>query len=179
MTYNSVDNLFKQLNLAEIKKVGKIDNPVIPTFNEVMKGQKFVKDQAKYQLRATSQPRNQDNLILPTARQVNPKLYDFQLDNHINPLYKRAKINPNTLAPNVEGGEGILYGVDQSMREDYNSVGLIQKARASFYNYNNRFNTLDMSPNDFSAESFHAKTFDNSIAKNHSGNENFRANEII
>jgi len=145
MAYNSVDNLFKQLNLAEIKKVGKLYNTDIPNFSEVMKGKQFIRDQARNVLRATTQPRNQDNLILPRARQINPRLDDFQLDNSINPVYKRAKYDPNSLAP-VVSGENVLYGVDPSMREEYNSVSLLQKARASFYNFNNRFNTIAPAP---------------------------------
>ena len=145
MAYNSVNNLFKQLNLAEIKKVGKLDNPDIPDFGGVMRGKQFIRDQARNVLRATTQPRNQDNLILPRARQINPRLDDFQLDNSINPVYKRAKYDPNSLAPPVSG-ENVLYGVDPSMREEYNSVSLLQKARASFYNFNNRFNTINSAP---------------------------------
>lgn len=66
---------------------------------------------------------------------------ESMLEGSIDPANMRARRDPKTSLPNnyQEGAEGFEYQLRPSQQQSGNSVGLIQKARQSFYNHANMF----------------------------------------
>ena len=147
MSY-SVAALFKAV--AQNSKIpeGQLDNPDIPVFQSHNQAgganTKFIRDQAHNALRLSSAPRNGEGFLLPRSTfSDNPRHDAFLLDGAIDPNVIRQRVNPiSEAAPGEPGSEYSLYGADRTMQTSNDQVDLIKQARASLYNYKNRFNAL-------------------------------------
>lgn len=142
MSY-SVSNLLRNMSIKNpVVAETKLYNPDIPDMDTVIRDRKFIRDQAYNSLNLRTGPRNGDGDLLPrnSFRPDNPKLDAFMMDRSIDPDVIRQRHNPTSMAQPVWNLEGLLYGVDDTMNVEKDSMDLVQKARNSYYNYTNRFN---------------------------------------
>ena len=142
MSY-SVSNLFKAIAANNKVPEGQLDNPDIPSFSQAGGvDTQFIRDKAYNSMRLSSAPRNGDGFLLPRSTlSSNPRHDSFLMEGAIDPNVIRQRVNPISEAAPVTH-EDALYGIDYTMTTSTDSVGLVQKARSSLYNYKNRFNAL-------------------------------------
>jgi hypothetical protein len=117
---------------------GKLDNPDIPELK--MKNKKPIKDQYynTFHLKNNSGPRNGTGFVM--TRNVNRSRLDIP-HGSIDPNQIRRKTHPESAMPNsfINGSEGDIYTLPKSTLTSHNYVGLLKKARTSFFRYKNRF----------------------------------------
>lgn len=137
----SANDLLRQLSLGNPKfPEEQLHNPDIPTPNSDFDERREIRDRAFSVLRLPSEPRNGGYFRLGRNKpRIDPRQDDFLMDNAIDPNVIRARVNPDDAIPTMLSGETIKYSLVPENIEETNNITLIQKARASFSNYKDRF----------------------------------------
>lgn len=143
-----IGDLLKSIATMTEKK-GKertgFNNPDIPEMKRPPKRRNpRVQDRFYRDMRANNQPRSVANLSIASSGLLpglKPSRQAFMLEGAIDPANIRAMHDPITSLPNnyQEGNIGFQYQLRPSQQTESNSVGLVQKARRSWYNRVNMF----------------------------------------
>jgi len=132
---------------------GTLYNPSIPDppKSDKIQSRKIIKDKYMHNMKLANAPRGSSGNYFRLAKGLtDPRLDSFGLEGSIDPNTIRRKVDPDAAIPNLHfyGSEGALYELPEGALKATNGVGLLKKARSSFYNYKNRFALPNTSPSE-------------------------------
>ena len=145
----SVNKLLTQISKIESNlpnPEGELFNPDIPNPSADFDERLEIRDKAFSALRLDKVSKNGDYFRLgKNAPNIDPRRDSFMQENSIDPNIIRKKINPDHAIPDLRGAELTKFSLVPSNFTSNDNVSLIQQARRSYVNYNNRF-AMDTPP---------------------------------
>lgn len=139
----SVNKLLTQISKIESNlpnPEGELFNPDIPNPSADFDERLEIRDMAFSALRLDKVSKNGSYFRLGrNAPNIDPRRDSFMQENSIDPNIIRKKINPDHSIPDLRGAELTKFSLVPSNLTSNDSVSLIQEARRSYVNYNNRF----------------------------------------